>query len=112
VATALLESEPKVEDNDGMVTLDGLQRQKTEIVLLGEKYGARNIRVFGSVARGDNRQESDVDFLVDMDKGRTLFDLAGFVADVQDLLGVRVDVVTPGGLRYLRERVLTEAVSL
>jgi predicted nucleotidyltransferase len=108
----VLESEPKVEDNDGMVTLDRLQRQRTEIVLLGEKYGARNIRVFGSVARGDNRQESDVDFLVDMDKGRTLFDLAGFVADVQDLLGVKVDVVTPGGLRYLREQVLSEAVSL
>jgi uncharacterized protein len=47
-----------------------------------------------------------------MDKGKTLFDLAGFVADVQDLLGVQVDVVTPGGLRYLRERVLTEAVPL
>ena len=96
-----------------MVTLNTLQREKrTEIVQLGEKYGARNIRVFGSVARGDNREESDVDFLVDMDKGRTLFDLAGFVADVQDLLGVQVDAVTPGGLRYLRERVLTEAVPL
>ena len=80
--------------------------------MLGEKYGARNIRVFGSVARGENRAESDVDFLVDMDKGRTLYDLAGFVADVQDLLGVHVDVVTPGGLRCLRERVLTEAVPL
>jgi predicted nucleotidyltransferase len=96
-----------------MVTLNTLQGEKrTEIVLLGEKYGARNIRVFGSVARGENRAESDVDFLVDMDKGRTLYDLAGFVADVQDLLGVHVDVVTPGGLRYLRERVLTDAVPL
>jgi predicted nucleotidyltransferase len=102
----------EVEDNNDMVTLDKLQEQKTEIVRLCEKYGARNIRVFGSVARGDNRQESDVDFLVDMDNGRTLFDLAGFVADVQDLLGVKVDVVTSGGLRYLREQVLTEAVSL
>jgi uncharacterized protein len=102
-----------VEDNEVMVTLNTLQREKrTEILLLGEKYGTRNIRVFGSVARGDNREQSDVDFLVDMDKGRTLFDLAGFVADVQDLLGVQVDVVTPGSLRYLRERVLTEAVSL
>jgi predicted nucleotidyltransferase len=64
---------------------------------LGEKYGAPNIRVFGSVVRGDNREESDVDLLVDMDKGRTLFNLAGFGADVQDLLGVQVDVVTPGG---------------
>ena len=96
-----------------MVTLDTLQREKrTEIVRLGEKHGARNIRVFGSVVRGDNRAESDVDFLVDMDQDRTLFDLAGFVADVQDLLDVKVDVVTPGGLRYLRERVLSEAVPI
>ena len=96
-----------------MVTLDTLQREKrAEIVRLGEKHGARNIRVFGSVVRGHNRPESDVDFLVDMDNDRTLFDLAGFVADVQDLLGAKVDVVTPGGLRYLRERVLSEAVPI
>ena len=96
-----------------MVTLDTVRREKrADIVRLGEMHGARNIRVFGSVVRGDNCEESDVDFLVDMEKGRTLFDLAGFVADVQDLLGVRVDVVTPGGLRYLRERVLAEAVPL
>ncbi len=96
-----------------MVTLDTLRREKrTEIVGLGEKYGARNIRVFGSVARGDNQAESDVDFLVDMDQDRTLFDLAGFAADVQDLLDAKVDVVTPGGLRYLRERVLSEAVPI
>jgi predicted nucleotidyltransferase len=96
-----------------MVTLDTLRREKrNEIVHLGEKYGARNIRVFGSVVRGDNRAKSDVDLLVDMDQDRTLYDLAGFVADVQDLLGVEVDVVTPGGLRYLRERVLSEAVPI
>jgi len=102
-----------VEDNEVMVTLDTLRREKrTEIVRLGEKYGARNIRVFGSIVRGDNRAESDVDLLVDMDQDRTLFDLAGFVADVQDLLDAKVDVVTPGGLRYLRERVLSEAVPI
>ena len=96
-----------------MVTLDTLRREKRAAILrLGEKYGTRNIRVFGSVARGDNREISDVDLLVDMEKGRTLFDLAGFVADLQDLLGVKVDVVTPGGLTYLRERVLAEAVPL
>jgi predicted nucleotidyltransferase len=96
-----------------MVTLETLQREKrTEIVRLGEKYGARNIRVFGSVVRGDNHAASDVDLLVDMDQDRTLFDLAGFVADVQDLLDAKVDVVTPGGLRYLRERVLSEAVPI
>ena len=96
-----------------MVTLDTLRREKrSEIVHLGEKHGARNIRAFGSVVRGDNHAESDVDLLVDLDEGRTLFDLAGFVADVQDLLGAKVDVVTPGGLRYLRERVLSEAVPI
>jgi len=96
-----------------MVTLDTIRREKrTEIVRLGELYGARNIRVFGSVARGDNNSASDVDLLVDMDQGRSLFDLAGFVADVQDLLGVRVDVVTVGGLRYLRDRIFAEAIAI
>jgi hypothetical protein len=102
-----------VEDNKAMITLDTLRREKrNEIVHLGEKHGARNIRVFGSVVRGENSAKSDVDLLVDMDQGRTLYDLAGFVADVQDLLGVEVDVVTPGGLRYLRDRVLAEAVPI
>ena len=96
-----------------MVTLDTIRREKrTEIVRLGELYGARNIRVFGSVARGDNHAASDVDLLVEMDQGRTLFDLAGFVADVQDLLGVHVDVVTVGGLRYIRDRVPAEAIPI
>jgi predicted nucleotidyltransferase len=96
-----------------MVTLDIIRREKrTEIVRSGEVYGVRNIRVFGSVARGDNNAASDVDLLVDLDQGRTLFDLAGFVADVQDLLGVRVDVVTVGGLRYLRDQILSEAVPI
>lgn len=96
-----------------MVTLDTIRREKrAQIVRLGELYGARNIRVFGSVARGDNHAASDVDLLVEMDQGRTLFDLAGFVADVQDLLGVRVDVVTLGGLRYLRHRILAEAIPI
>jgi len=93
-----------------MITLETLRNEKkADILHLAERHGARNIRVFGSVARGDNVEDSDVDFLVDMDKGRTLFDLAGFVADLQDLLGVNVDVVTPGGLRYIRERVMAEA---
>ena len=96
-----------------MVTLDALRgEKKAAIVQIADKYGARNIRVFGSVARGENREESDIDFLVDLDTGRTLFDLAGFVADLQDLLGTRVDVVTLGGLRYLQDHVLAEAVLL
>ena len=96
-----------------MITLATLRRErKSAIVELAGKYGARNIRVFGSLARGDNGASSDVDFLVDLDHGRSLYDLAGFVADLQDLLGLRVDVVTPGGLGYLRKRVMSEATPL
>ncbi len=62
------------------------------------------MRVFGSVARGDNRENSDVDFLVEFEAGRTLLDLIGLKLDLQDLLGATVDVVTPNGLRYSRER--------
>ena len=109
----MLELESKLEDNEVMVTLETLQGEKrTEILRLGEKHGARNIRVFGSVARGGSREESDVDFLVDFDKGRTLFDLIGLRLDLKDLLGVEVDIVTPNSLRYIREQVLAEARTL
>jgi predicted nucleotidyltransferase len=100
-------------ENVSMITLDILRTEKrAAIVRLGERYGASNIRVFGSVVRGDNREESDVDFLVDFEKGRSLFDLIRFKLDLQDLLNVTVDVVTPGSLRYLRQRVLAEAQPL
>jgi hypothetical protein len=100
-------------ENGSVVTLETLRRERRdEILQLGDKYGARNIRVFGSVARGENGPQSDLDLLVDLDQGRSLFDLAGFVSDLQDLLAVRVDVVTPTGLRYLRDRVLAEAVPI
>ena len=97
-------------ENEGMVTVDTLRREKkAAIVQLAGQHGARSIRVFGSVARGDSREASDVDFLVEFEKGRTLFDLIGLRLDLRDLLGVEVDVVTPGSLRYLRDRVLAEA---
>ena len=89
--------------------LDVLRAQKGAIAALGGQYGARRIRVFGSVARGDSQAASDVDFLVEFEKGRTLFDLIGLRLDLRDLLGVEVDVVTPNSLRYLRDRVLAEA---
>jgi len=96
-----------------MITLENLRVEKRAAILqLGEKYGARNIRVFGSVARGDNQPGSDVDFLVDFDPGRSLFDLVGFKLDLEELVGATVDVVTPNSLRYIRERVLAEAQSL
>jgi predicted nucleotidyltransferase len=96
-----------------MLTLDTLRCEKrAEILRLAEKRGGRNVRVFGSVARGDNRQNSDVDFLVEFEAGRTLLDLIGLKLDLQDLLGATVDVVTPNSLRYVRERVLAEAQPL
>ena len=96
-----------------MISLGSLRREKRDAILqLGANYGARNIRVFGSVARGDNGEDSDVDFLVDLDPGRPLFDLGGLLMDLQDQLGVKVDIVTPGGRRYLRERIFAEAQPL
>src|SRR5580700_1042985 len=96
--------------NSVMVSLDTLRSEKkAEILRLAETHGGHNIRVFGSVARGDNAENSDVDFLVEFEKGRSLFDLIGLKLDLQALLGSTVDVVTPNSLRYIRERVLAEA---
>ncbi len=97
-----------------MITLETLRREKrAEILRLAEMHGCRNVRVFGSVATGENRPDSDVDFLVDLDAGRTLFDLAGFLGDLRDLLGREVDVLESRCIHpYIRERVLAEAVSL
>ena len=96
-----------------MVTMDALRREKrAEILRLAETHGARNVHVFGSVARGESRQDGDVDFLVQFEKGRTLLDLIGLKLDLQDLLGSSVDVVTPNSLRYMRERVMAEAEAL
>lgn len=90
-----------------------VQSRRQEILDLAERHGARNVRVFGSVARGEARSDSDVDILVDMEPGRSLFDLGGLLFDLQTLLGVDVDVVTEKGLRRrIRAQVLQEAVPL
>jgi predicted nucleotidyltransferase len=84
--------------------------KKKEILNIAAKHGARNIRIFGSVVRGEARPDSDVDFLVDMEPGRTLFDVGGLLMDLRDLLGIEVDVVTEQGLKArIRDRVLKEA---
>jgi predicted nucleotidyltransferase len=97
-----------------MVTLDTLRHEKrAEILRLAERHGCRNVRVFGSVATGENRSDSDVDFLVDVEPGRTLFDLGGFLSDLRDLLGTDVDVVESRSVHpYIRDRVFAEAVRL
>jgi len=84
--------------------------QKQEILALAAKYGAYNVRVFGSVAQGTADQTSDVDFLVDLEEGRSLFDLGGLLMDLQELLHRKVDVVTKNALHwYIRDRILKEA---
>jgi uncharacterized protein len=90
-----------------------LQENRRQILALAEKYGARNVRIFGSVARGEAHPDSDVDFLVELEPGRSLFDLGGLLYELQSLLGVEVDVVTEKGLRpRIRETVLREAIPL
>lgn len=90
-----------------------LKDKREDILQLAAKHGAYNVRVFGSVARGEADAKSDVDFLVEMEPGRSLFDLGGLLMELQDLLDCPVDIVTDKGLRdRIREQVLTEAVPL
>jgi predicted nucleotidyltransferase len=90
-----------------------LKVKRQEILHLAAKHGADHIRVFGSVARGEARPDSDIDLLVDLAPGRSLMDHAVLILDLQRLLGCRVDVVTERGLRErVRQKVLAEAVPL
>ena len=90
-----------------------LHEKREDILRVASNRGASNIRVFGSVARGEADSKSDIDLLVDLEPGRSLFDLGGLLMDLQDLLGHKVDVVTARGLRdRIRERVLNEAIPL
>lgn len=90
-----------------------LHEKREDILRVASKRGASNVRVFGSVARGEADSKSDIDILVDLEPGRSLFDLGGLLMDLQDLLGYKVDVVTERGLRArIRERVLNEAIPL
>lgn len=87
--------------------------RRTEIVSVAAKFGATNVRVFGSAARGEMREGSDLDLLVQMNAGTSLFDLVGLSQALEDTLGVDVDVLSEGGLSpYLRDRILSEAVAL
>ena len=88
-----------------------IHENRRSILRAAAKYGARNIRVFGSAARGQADEESDIDFLVEMEPGRSLFDLGGLQYELEGLLGCRVDVVTERGLKArIRARVLREAI--
>lgn len=87
-----------------------LKEKREEILRICAKYGARNVRVFGSVARGEGGEDSDLDLLVEFEPGRSLLDHAGLVVELEELLGCKVDVVSEKGLHWLlRRRILKEA---
>ena len=87
-----------------------LKTHRNRVLEIAHAHGARNVRVFGSVAHGADREGSDIDLLVDVDEGVTLFTLTDLEQALLDLLGVRVDVRTPAEIsHYIRDRVLSEA---
>ena len=95
------------------VDLSRLRDRREEILRYAAEHGARNVRVFGSIVRGDSDAGSDVDLLVEMEAGRSLIDLVGLWQDLEDLLGTRVDVLSDGGVSpHLRERIYAEALPL
>lgn len=88
-----------------------LRTKRGELLALARTHGVRELRVFGSAAAGTSGAESDLDLLVELEDGRSLLDLIGFKQDAEELLGVRVDVLTPRSIHPLiREAVLDQAV--
>lgn len=96
-----------------MIINDLVSKNREEILTIAHKYGARNVRLFGSAARGRTSIRSDVDLLVEMEPGSSLIDIVAIKQDLEDLLGCKVDVVTENALSpYIRDEVLREAMSL
>src|SRR5579871_2647371 len=97
-----------------MVTLDNLRTERrAEILRVAKNHGAGSVRVFGSVARGEATENSDLDLLVSREPGRSLLDHAGLIQDLQELLGIKVHVGTEQSLHwYVRDRILREATPL
>ena len=87
-----------------------LEQKREEILRIAKEHGAYNIRIFGSVARGDDNSKSDIDLLVEMEPNRSLIDHIALWQDLEDLLGRKVDVVNEKALHwYIRDRILKEA---
>jgi len=92
---------------------DLLQKKRDEILRIAAKHGARNVRVFGSIVRGEADEESDIDLLVEMEPDRSLLDHAALWLELQETLGRKVDVVSDRGIKpRIRDRILREAVPL
>ena len=95
------------------MTLDEIRERRELILAIASRHGARNVRLFGSTARGTSGHDSDVDLLVELEPGRTLFDLGGLLVDLQSAIGVRVDMAIDRMLRpEVRPLVLREAIPL
>ncbi len=93
--------------------LEELRAQKAEIEALAAEYGISNIRIFGSVARGEEREDSDVDVLIHIDAGKTYFDLIRFENDLKEKWNKDVDVISDRGLyHYIKDKILAEATPL
>jgi predicted nucleotidyltransferase len=90
-----------------------IEDKKNDILDIAAKYGASNVRIFGSVALGTANENSDIDFLVDMEAGRSLFDMGGLLMELKKLLNREIDIVTENGLHwYIKDNILKEAKSL
>ena len=89
------------------------KKRTAKIEKIAERFGVTNIRIFGSYATGTAKPDSDLDLLITLEPGHDLIDLIGFKQDVEEILGIKVDVVTEGALiSYFRDQVLREAVAI
>ena len=95
-----------------MLTMDELRRRRAEILDMARKRKAHRIEVFGSVSRGEARPGSDLDLLVDFELGASLLDHVGLVQDLEELLGIRVEVLTRNALKPQDDQIRAEAVDL
>ena len=90
-----------------------LDKNREKILRIAASYGARDLRVFGSVSRGEANLKSDIDILITLETGRSLLDIVALKQDLEDLLGCKVDVVTEDAVSpYIRDQILRDAVSL
>ena len=96
-----------------MLTRQFIQQKRDAILEIAKRYGASDVRIFGSVARGDNSDGSDLDLIVHFDPGRSLLDHGGLVMDLREFLGIKVDVIDDEGMRpRFRDHVMKEAIPL
>jgi predicted nucleotidyltransferase len=96
-----------------MITREEIQRRRDEILRIAARHGAHDIRIFGSIARGDATESSDLDMVVRFEPNRSLMDHGGLIMDLRDLLGIEVDVISEAGMRdRFRKHVLEGAIRL